>query len=182
MTTILERPIIDQMVTSPSGSDLSRALKPRLDRLVSMDHVNWMNQLAADGFSSQDIQKLEDLVESLIDVRKMEETLVNLLPETLDTGDEYHLTTVLSEWSGYMARSEIWPALYQAEFPDPIDAMALVIRTMASIAHSVLTLENMKRSPLEETQHPDLAPGWIEEEIALAEQGIEEDMSSWPAY
>lgn len=181
MTGTLERPIVDQMVTSPSGSDLSRALKPRLDRLVSMDHVSWMNQLAVDGFSGQDIQKLEDLLGSLIDVRSMEETLVRLLPETIDLGDESQLTTVLKEWSGNIARSEIWPAICHADFPDPIDAIALVIRTMTSIVYSVLALENMKRNPLEEeTQLPD--PGCIEEGIALAEQGIEEDMYTWPAY
>ena len=68
MTTTIERPILDQIVASASSSDLSCALRPRLDRLVKLDHNSWMDQLAADGFGPQDIEKLEDLVATSINV------------------------------------------------------------------------------------------------------------------
>jgi hypothetical protein len=179
----MEHPIVDQMVASPSGSDLSCALKPRLGRLVSLDHRSWMNQLAADGFSSQDIEKLEALVASLIDVRRLEDLLANSFRETVDLSDQSKLTAVLNEWSGKIARADIWPTVCHAGFPDPIDAIAFVARTIFSIASSVLALETMKRDPLAETSPDfDLDPGSLHDGIALAEQGIEEDMATWPAY
>ena len=183
MTTTIERPIVDQIVASTSSSDLSRALRPRLDRLLKLDHNSWMDQLAADGFGPQDIEKLEDLVAASINVVHLEDLLAKTLKETSDCGNESELTAIFKEWSGQIGWAELWRKACRSGFPDPIDAIAFVTRTIFTITSSALAFESIKRNPPEEANLDlNLDSTTVEEGIELAEMGIQEDMATWPAY
>lgn len=60
--TLTERPIATLMADAPSGADLLRALRPRFARLLRLDYSGWMRQLTADGFSEDDIKRLEEFI------------------------------------------------------------------------------------------------------------------------
>ncbi len=142
-----------------------------------------MDQLSADGFNAQDIEKLEDLAAVSIDVARLEDLLANAFAETTDLGDESELTEIMEQWSGQIGWPNIWRKACQTGFPDPIDAIAFVSRAIFSIAASAYTLEAIKRNPPEEDNlDTNLDPSFIKEGIELAELGMEEDMATWPAY
>ena len=67
LTTSTGGPIVMQMVGSPSSDDLSRAVRPRLDRLISLGDEAWAEQLEADGFTSTHMEEMHDLLESFLD-------------------------------------------------------------------------------------------------------------------
>ncbi len=183
MVTTFETPIIDQMVSSLSNSDFSGALTSRLNRLIGLDYNEWIDQLIADGFGPQDVERLENLAAESIDVLHLENLLAKALQETYDIRNESELTAVIEEWSALIGWAGIWETVCRAGFPDPIDAIAHVTRTVFSITSSGLAYESIRRnSPGKTGLDFDPGPAAVEEGIDLAEWGIREDMDTWPAY
>ncbi len=183
MTMIMERPIIDMMVEATSISDLSNGLMSRIDRLAKLNHFCWIDQLASDGFSEGDINRLDDLVPSLLDGAEMETKLAAMIAGAQDIQDETQLESAILLWLGQMDLAGICHQACNSGFPDPIDALVSVIRYLLRLAGSAVAFEAMRRLPPEQVNDDrKIELSEVAEGIELAEVGVEEDVAEWPAY
>ena len=183
MTMIMERPIIDVMVRSASSSDLSNALMPRVNRLTKLDHFNWIDQLASDGFTEEDIKRLDDLVSNLFDEAELETRLAEILAGIQDLQDEAELDSAILKWMIQIDWANICHQVCSSGFPDLIDGLASVVRYIVRTAGSIVTFEAIRRTPTEQAnEYWTMEPSEVAEGIKLAEEGIEEDMAEWPVY
>ena len=180
---LMEQPIVDFMVTSPSSSDVNYALRSTLLRLMKLDHPGWMHRLAEDGFTHNDIEQLEAFISTSFNPTHLEERLGRLLEETVDLNDNSKLNSTIDNWLTEIQWANIWRLAGQADFPDQIDVVAYTGSHIARVASSTFAFESLRR---EQSGSPE--PDWVVSEvdiqagIELAEAGLAEDIAEWPTY
>lgn len=181
--TLMERPIVSLMVESPSGADLAWALRPRFARLLGLDHSGWMRQLAADGFSGSDINRLEDFISERFDETESTEKLASILRGVQDFNDESEVDAALDNWLACTGWVSIWEQVHEADFPDPIDAAAYTGTCLLNAAASALAFESLRRNPSAQVEDDwNLDESQVIEGIELAETGLSGDAAEWPPY
>ena len=176
-------PIPSLTLQAPSSPDLLQALRPKFARLLQLDHPGWMLQLAADGYSDDDLKRLEELVHHSFGEVELAEKLACTLEEVRDLADQEDVNQAVERWLDQAGWTGIWEQVCQAELPDPIDAAAYVGTFLLNLAASTLAFECVRRNPSDRKEsdwsmdEPDVLEG-----IELAEAGLAEDASEWPAY
>ena len=180
--TLMERPIVSLMVESPSGADLAWALRPRFARLLGLDHSGWMRQLAADGFSGSDINRLEDFISERFDETELTEKLASILRGAQDFNDESEVDAALDHWLARTGWVSIWEQVHKANFPDPIDAAAYAGARLLQMASSTLEFESLRRNSTGQQSDWTMWKSQVQEGIELAEAGLAEEAAEWPPY
>ena len=180
---MMERPLVNVMVESTSSSDLTDAVMARIVRIARLNHFEWKVQLASDGFTQEDIRRMDSLVLNLFDGAEMEARLAATLAGIQDLQDQEEMNSAIRKWLEQINSADICHRVCSSNFPDPIDALASVVRYMINIAGSTFALELIQRIPPEQVNKDwMIESSEVDEGIALAEEGIEEDMAEWPAY
>ena len=181
--TLMERPIVDLMIDSPASLRPSHEVRPKLIRLIKLNHTDWMHQLAADGFIETEIKNLENFVASSLNEVELAEQLAAMLGPVADMDNESEVDTAVHKWLALIGWEAIWQQVVATGFPDAIDAMAYTGSHVRNIVDNALWFESTRRSVAEE---PEV--NWqrdeveIREGIALAEAGLTQEAAEWPAY
>ena len=181
--TLMERPIVDLMTASPANPRPSHEVRPKLVRLIKLNYTDWMHQLAADGFIETEIKKLEDFVASSLNEMELAEQLAVMLEQVADMDNESEVDTAVHKWLARIGWEAIWQQVVAAGFPDAIDAMAYTGSHVRNIVDNALWFESTRGSVSEEPEinwQRDEAE--IREGIALAEAGLAQEATEWPAY
>ena len=183
MPMIMEQSFVNVMAESASNSDLNNAVTATIIRITRLDHFEWMEQLACDGFTEEDIKRMDVLVPGLFQVTEMETQLAATLAGLQDLQDEEAMNSAIQGLLGQIDLAEICQQVCNSEFPDPIDALASVARYMINIAGSTLAFETLRRSPRpEDDQDWRIESSEVTEGVALAEEGLEGETAEWPVY
>ena len=180
--TFAENQMVSLLVEAPSVEQLAQALRPRITRLLQLDHSGWMNLLADDGYSSRDIKRLEDHVANLIDEIEFSEKLARKLDSVRDLGDRSAVDLAVEEWLNQIGWDSIWNQVCGAGFPDPIDAAACVGARLLQMASSTLEFESLRRNPTGQDSDWPMGKSEVQEGIELAEAGLAEEAAEWPPY
>lgn len=180
--TLVERPIVNLMVEAPSGADLARVLQPRFARLLRLDYSGWMLQLAADGFSDNDVNRLEEFIGNSFDETELTEKLALIFREVEDLNDDSAVNLALDQWLAHSGWKVIWEHVCKAGFPDPIDAVAYTGTCLLNMAASTLAFESLRRNPVKQSYDWSMDESQVKEGIELAETGLGEDVKEWPPY
>ena len=183
MTMIAERLFVNIMIGSASSSDLTSAVMDRIVRIARLDYPDWMDQLAADGFTEEEIQRLDSFVPGLFNGPEMESRLAAMFAGIKDLQNQAEINYVIRRWLEQMDLADICNQVFSSEFPDLINALASAVRYMLDIAGSVAAFEVLKRIPPDPAYKDWKVEPWeVAEGIAIAEEGLEQDMAKWPEY
>ncbi len=181
--TLMERPIVDLMIDSPASPRPSHEVRPKLARLIKLNHTDWMRQLAADGFIDTEIKDLENFVASSLNEVELAEQLAPILESVADMDDKSEVETAVHKWLDLINCESIWQQVVATGFPDAIDAMAYAGSHVRNIADSALWFESARRSVSEEPEaNWQIDEVEIREGIALAEAGLTQEAVEWPPY
>ena len=96
--TLMERPIVDLMIDSPASLHPSHEVRPKLTRLIKLNHTDWMHQLAADGFIETEIKNLENFVASSLNEVELAEQLAAMLGPVADMDDKAEVDRAVHKW------------------------------------------------------------------------------------
>lgn len=177
------QPFISTMVDSFPESDLTSALTATIVRIARLDHFEWTDQLASDGFTQREIERLSNLVPSLLDGAELKHRLAAAIAGIHDLQDEEQMNSVVRSWLTQEDLADTCRQVCNAGFADPIDALASVVRYLLAVAASTLALEAIQRTPLEQGDaDPKIEPYEVAQRVELAEEGLQRDMAEWPVY
>ena len=181
--TLMERPIVDLMIDSPASLRPSHEVRPKLTRLIKLNHTDWMHQLAADGFIETEIKNLENFVASSLNEVELAEQLAAMLGPVADMDDKAEVDRAVHKWLDLINWGTIWQQVVATGFPDAIDAMAYAGSHVRNIADNALWFESARRSVSEEREvNWQIDEVEIREGIALAEAGLTQEAVEWPPY
>ena len=158
-------------------------VRGHLTVLVGLRHADWMERVASSGFTENDVRNLDDIVSSSLDELALAGELASALRRAEDIDSEAELSLALVRSLDIQRQEALIKAILNADLPDPIVAVAYLMRCITRAVNSALWFERARRARLEEPE-PDFAmtDEEIAEGIALAELGLAQDVAEWPPY
>lgn len=177
-----ERTLVDHIVSLSDSWDGSALLGPIVIRLMGLDDAGWSAYLAGDGFTDAEVERLDDLTEAWIERTDLRR-LTNSLAGVADLDSTAEMALIFQEWPSDDDWSAICQLVGDAGFPNPLDALCYAASELMRAASVAIAMESAQRSADAESDsdweiHPDdVALGQ-----AIADEGLMEDLKSWPTY
>ena len=181
--TLMDPPILEHLIGSPSSAALEDELRPRLNELMNLSYAGLMNRFTSDGFTDSNVRELEAIVSALLNETELAEQLAAMLNQVEDMENQDEVKARLFEWLDAVNWETIYQKVRAAALPDPIDALAYAACHIRNLATSTIWFEATRHTVSKQPQ-PDwrLDKAQINDGIALAEAGLAQEASEWPAY
>ncbi len=181
----MERSIMDHIVGSPDVREtwgLEAAIRSMIFDLLALDYHGWQAKLAADGFTEDQIEKLNGFVDrwvSEFDTAGLSRQLQDLR----DIGNGSAMERILSEWIRGISSAELHRLIAREQFPNPLDVLCYAMAQVKQALSGIVAFELMRREiELDPTVDWSLEENQIEYGTELAEIGLAEDAKTWPQY
>ncbi len=181
----MERSIMDHIVESPDVREawgLEAAIRSMIFDLLTLDYHGWQEKLAADGFTEDQIEKLNGFVDQW--VSEFDTAGLSLqLQELTDIGNDSAMELILSEWIRGISSADLHRLIARERFPNPLDVLCYAMAQVKQVLNSIVAFELMRREiELEPPVGWSLEEGQIQYGTELAEIGLAEDAKTWPQY
>lgn len=181
----MERSIMDHIVGSPDIREtwgLEAAIRSMIFDLLALDYHGWQEKLAADGFTEDQIEKLNGFVDrwvSELDTAGLSQRLQDLQ----DIGNDAATERILSEWIRGISAADLNGLIARERFPNPLGVLCYAMAQIKQALNGIVAFELMRREvELEPPAGWSLEEDQIEYGTELAELGLEEDATTWPQY
>ena len=181
--TLMEPPILEHMIGSPSGAAMEDDLRPKLDELMNLSYSGLMSRFVEDGFTDSDVRELQFIVVSSLNELELAEQLAATLALVESMENEAEVEARFFKWLDTVDWETVYQRVMAAGFPDTIDALGYAACHVRNVATSTVWFENARNGISKQPQpvwHLDEAQ--INEGIALAEAGLAQEALEWPAY
>ena len=177
-----EQSVVDYVVDAAHDGVLTASERLLIADRIGLGDAEWLEQLAADGFSEVDVARLDDLIGAWLNPDNLRR-LTQSLRDVHDPSDKDELSPIAWEWMGQGIRGELSQQIGDAGFPNLTDAICYMVCEVGRAFISAVTVEEMRRqiaaTPFMdwEIDPVDLALGQ-----AIADEGLSKDARTWPAY
>ena len=181
----MEHSIMDHIVGSPDVREtwgLEAAIRSMIFDLLALDYHGWQEKLAANGFTEDQIEKLNGFVDrwvSEFDTAGLSRQLQDLR----DIGNDAAMERILSEWIRGISSADLHRLIARERFPNPFDVLCYAMAQVKQALSSIVAFELMRREiELDPPVGWSLEEDQIEYGTQLAEIGLAEDAKTWPQY
>ena len=181
----MELPIRDHIVSSPVAREtwgLESAIRSMISDLLSLDHGQWQERLAANGLADCQIKNLNTFIDqwaSQIDTGGLSAQLRAIE----DIAHDPAVEQVLSEWFDQISTDDLQQMVADERLPNPFEILCYARCQIKDIVCRVAAFELVRR----EVEHGpsvdwSMNPDQVAYGTELAELGLAEDAKVWPHY
>ena len=174
--------VVDYIVDARADWGITDALRPVIAHRVGLTAAEWNERLAADGFTDADTARLDDLIAARLTPNNLAR-LSQLLRDVQDPDDPDKLEPTAREWLGHNVLKELGRQIYDAGFPNQIDAICYAACEVGRAFSSTVAIESMRRRlATAPAFNWEMAPADVTLGQAIADAGLAEDAKTWPTY
>ena len=181
--TLMELPIAELMTQPQSKPRSETEVRSVINELLDTTHAGVMQRLADEGFTNEDVRRLDDWLSKSFDETHLAETLALLLRKVNDIGNEEELKVALDRWMEELQWYSVAKQVIELDSPDEAVALGYAIRHLWRVADSTIWFESSRRPAAQERKpERDLTQEEVKQGVELAEAGLSLDAFEWPTY
>ena len=123
-----------------------------INGLLDKTHEQVMQQLLDRGFTTQDIQRMDQWIDAVLDETSLAEMLARPLHSVKDMGDEEELKATLNQWMEDIQWHTALMQIQGLDCPDEALALGYAVRHLRRVADSTIWFEsNLSRASTKHT-------------------------------